>query len=87
MFRCPGGFCIIKPDLFIMLFGAAECFTSVMWHYIYLISNSKFMFALGLTFDFFADQKKEAMATDGGKASGGEGGTKGKSSGSQVSEM
>lgn len=43
------------------------------------------MFALGLTFDFFADQKKEAMATDGGKASGGEGGTKGKSSGSQVS--
>ncbi|XP_048059485.1 transcription factor Sp4 isoform X4 [Megalobrama amblycephala] len=30
-----------------------------------------------------SDQKKEAMATDGGKASGGEGGTKGKSSGSQ----
>ncbi|XP_026145165.1 transcription factor Sp4-like [Carassius auratus] len=30
-----------------------------------------------------SDQKKEAMATDGGKASGGEVGTKGKSSGSQ----
>ncbi|XP_073786720.1 transcription factor Sp4 isoform X1 [Danio rerio] len=29
------------------------------------------------------DQKKEAMATDGGKASGGDGGTKGKTSGSQ----
>lgn len=30
-----------------------------------------------------SDQKKEAMATDGGKASGGDGGTKGKTSGSQ----
>ncbi|XP_056335536.1 transcription factor Sp4 isoform X1 [Danio aesculapii] len=30
-----------------------------------------------------SDQKKEAMATDGGKVSGGDGGTKGKTSGSQ----
>uniref|UniRef100_A0A9J8AAE4 Sp4 transcription factor n=1 Tax=Cyprinus carpio carpio TaxID=630221 RepID=A0A9J8AAE4_CYPCA len=34
-------------------------------------------------FDVFRDQKKEAMATDGGKAGGAEAGTKGKSSGSQ----
>ncbi|XP_016369796.1 transcription factor Sp4-like [Sinocyclocheilus rhinocerous] len=34
-----------------------------------------------------SDQKKQAMATDGGKAGGGEVGTKGKSSGLQVSQM
>lgn len=34
------------------------CCWSVMWLYIYFISNSKFMFALGLTFDFFFLQIK-----------------------------
>lgn len=68
-----------------MLFGNAGCFTSVMWHCIYLIYNSKIDVCFCVDVWLFTDQKKEAMATDEGKAGGGEGGTKGKSSGSQVS--
>lgn len=41
-------------------------------------------FNIGYEYDFiFTDQKKEAMATDGGKSGGGD---KGKTSGSQVSK-
>nr|XP_055075636.1 transcription factor Sp4 isoform X2 [Misgurnus anguillicaudatus] len=57
-----------------------------MCYCIYLVSSSTNTHAhisLGLTRICFTDLKKEAMATDGGKTSGGEGGTKGKSSGSQ----
>ncbi len=42
---------------------------------------------LCIGFDGFFSDQKEAMATDGAKASGGEVGTKRKSSGSQVSQM
>lgn len=72
VFRGLGGFALLN-QIFL------SCFA------LHLISSSNSCF--GFDTWLFSDQKKEAMATDGGKAGGAEAGTKGKSSGSQVSQM
>lgn len=75
VFRGLRVFCIRKPELFVL---------HIALHFFHFKPQIHLCF--GFDVFFFLDQK-EAMATDGGKASGGEVGTKRKSSGSQVSQM